>query len=258
MKYLVIIVLTVIAIAAAAFSIVPSTLAMMVYMTDQTCPLCKTEFKAELAASGTQHGMRLDLKPIGPIAAPWPVPVCPKCHFVLFSPELEKTDLAKLNKYVQSKEYQDWGKIRSSHFLMAKLLSQLGREDVDIANAYLQASWQEEDSDKYLKEDLELSLKHFDAYLKKGPPKKEKEKNKATDEDEKESAAYYTAQLLKGELLRQLGRFDEAKVHFQKLQKLEQCTDTFFGDIVWYEITLCEQKDSKHHIMTEAMGKKES
>ena len=55
MKYRVIIVLTVIVIATAAFSMAPSTLAMMVYMSDQTCPLCKTEFKAELAASGTQH-----------------------------------------------------------------------------------------------------------------------------------------------------------------------------------------------------------
>ena len=252
MKYSVIVVLTLIVIAAAVFSMATSALAMTVFMSDETCPLCKTEFKAELAGSGTQHGMRLDLKPLGPIAAPWPVPVCPKCHFVLFSSELEKTDLAKLNKYVQSKEYQDWGKIRSSHFLMAKLLSLLGSEEVVLAHVYLKASWQEEGSDKYLKEDLELSLKHFDAYLKKGPPKKKKEKNKATDEDEKESSAYYTAQLLKGELLRQLGRFDEAKVYLQELQKFEQFKGTFFGDIVRYEITLCEQKDSKHHLMSEA------
>lgn len=252
MKYLVIIVLTVIAIAASAFSMATSALAMTVFMSDETCPLCKTEFKAELAGSGTQHGMRLDLKPLGPIAAPWPVPVCPKCHFVLFSSELEKTDLAKLNKYVQSKEYQDWGKTRSSYFLMAKLLSQLGKEDISIAHVYLKASWQEEGSDKHLKEDLELSLKHFDAYLKKGPPQKEKEKNKETDEDEDEASAYYTAQLLKGELLRRLGRFDEAKVYLQELQKLKRFTGTFLGDIVWYEITLCEQKDSKPHVMSEA------
>ena len=62
--------------------------AATIYEAEKTCPLCTTEFKAHLAGSGTQFGMRLDLKPLGAIAAPWPVAVCPKCHFVLLGDDL--------------------------------------------------------------------------------------------------------------------------------------------------------------------------
>ena len=54
----------------------------------KTCPLCATAFEAELDLSGTQFSQRLDLKPIGPIAAPWRLAVCPQCHFVLYTDEL--------------------------------------------------------------------------------------------------------------------------------------------------------------------------
>jgi len=37
-----------------------------------------------LDGSGTQFGRRLDLKPLGPTAAPWTVAVCPTDHFVFF------------------------------------------------------------------------------------------------------------------------------------------------------------------------------
>lgn len=72
-----------IALTLAALLSATTVNALTIHEADRTCPLCKTEFKAHLAGSGTQFGMRLDLKPLGAIAAPWPVAVCPKCHFVL-------------------------------------------------------------------------------------------------------------------------------------------------------------------------------
>ena len=141
---------------AMALAMVTTTRASTIFMSDETCTLCKTKFKAKLAGSGTQFGMRLDLKPLGAIEAPWPVAVCPKCHFVLFADKYKAAELAKLRLYVKTKEYQDWGKTRSSHFLMAKLLSELDRDDIDLAHVYLKASWQEESNKKYLEEDLAL------------------------------------------------------------------------------------------------------
>ena len=72
----------------------------------KTCPLCKTEFDTMVAMSGTQFGRRLDLKPLGPIAAPWPIPVCPKCKFVLYSDNIPKDELDKCQKIVSDAAYK--------------------------------------------------------------------------------------------------------------------------------------------------------
>jgi len=246
--------LIIITMVVGIFFIATTACALTIHEVDKVCPLCKTQFKAKLAGSGSQFGMRLDLKPFGAIAAPWPVAVCPKCHFVLFTSKLKKEDLVKLNEYVQTKEYQTWGKTRSSYFLMAKLLSTLGRDDLDLAYAYLKASWQEENNKKKLKEDLKLSLKHFDAYLEKGPRKTKRKKG----DEEEDASAFQTAQLLKGEILRRLGRFDDAKIHLQKLQTLKSFHGSFLGDIVRYEIKLCALKDSKPHNVSEVKRTKHS
>jgi hypothetical protein len=225
--------------------------ALTIREVDKTCPLCKTEFKARLAGSGTQFGMRLDLKPLGAIAAPWPVAVCPKCHFVLLGDDLSDPELAKLKAFVKTKEYQTWGEARSSHFLMGKLLSTLGRDDITLAHVYLKASWQEEGEKKFLTEDLQLSLKHFEAFLKAGPPNDKKNPDEGQEEDNAASS-YQTAQLLKGELLRRLTRFDEAKAHLQTLLKQKPFQGTFFGNIVAYEIRLCGKKDAEPHEVSDA------
>jgi len=220
--------------------------ALTIYEADKTCPLCAAEFNAHLAGSGTQFGMRLDLKPLGAIAAPWPVAVCPKCHFVLLGEDFSDSELAKLKAFVQTKEYQAWGETRSSYFLVAKLLATLGRDDLTLAHVYLKASWQEERKKKFLTEDLQLSLKHFEAFLKAGPPNDKKNPNEGKEENDA-AGDYQTAQLLKGELLRRLTRFDEAKTHLQTLLKQKSFPGTFLGKIVAYEIRLCDKKDAKSH-----------
>lgn len=231
--------------------------ALTIHEADKTCPLCTTEFKARLAGSGTQFGMRLDLKPLGAIAAPWPVAVCPKCHFVLLSDDLSDSDLKMLKAFVQTKEYQAWGETRSSHFLMAKLLAALGRDDATLAHVYLKASWQEEGKNEFLTEDLQLSLKHFEAFLKAGPPNDKKNPSEGQEEDDAASA-YQTAQLLKGELLRRLSRFDEAKAHLQSLLKQTPFQGTFLGKIVAYEMRLCDKKDAEPHEVSEAEADEDS
>ena len=54
---------------------------------EATSPLDGTKFTTTLAMSGTQRESRLDLKPIGPIAAPRPVAICPTDHFVRYKAE---------------------------------------------------------------------------------------------------------------------------------------------------------------------------
>jgi hypothetical protein len=90
---------------------------------DETCPLCGQKFQARLAASGTQFGQRLDLRPIGPIASPWPLAVCPKCGFVLYKDDNKYAgeELKALRKVVASDEYKKLGASAPTYARLAKL-----------------------------------------------------------------------------------------------------------------------------------------
>ena len=56
------------------------------------CPLGGEKFQTTVDMSGTRFGMQLDLKPLGPIAAPWRLPVCPGNHFVVYKDTEDFTD----------------------------------------------------------------------------------------------------------------------------------------------------------------------
>lgn len=221
-------------------------------MVEKTCPLCREVFTCELDMSGTQVGMRLDLKPLGPIAAPWRVPVCPKCHFVIFDDEIPAEALTKCKEIVQGNAYKS-NTGRASYYLLGLLYEGLKKDPIDIGHVFLKASWQEESDGKNLEDDLKRSLQHFEVFLKE-PQKPKEASQKADDEDN----SYETAQLLKGEILRRLGRFDDAKNYLSGLQKLKPFQGTFLADIVRFETSLCDKKDSKPHYVSEVERAKNS
>jgi hypothetical protein len=101
-----------------------------------TCPLCGTEFRGKVAVSGTQFGMRLDFMPIGQIAAPWPMPVCPKCRFVLFKDAGEDyapDEIEKLKKLVASDSYAKLPKEAPSYQRLALIRERLKDPPNEIA-----------------------------------------------------------------------------------------------------------------------------
>jgi len=202
---------------------------------EQTCPLCNTKFKARVDMSGTQFGMRLDLKPLGPIAAPWSVPVCPKCHFVLFDDEIAEDVLQRCRKIVAAEQYKAQAK-RASYHLLGLLYEGLQKEPLALAHTFLKASWQEESDAEQLKDDLQRSLKHFEAYL---------ERAKQHDD------AWQTAQVVKAELFRRLGRFDEAKKHVDALLEMKEFRGTFLEDLLRYQLKLISKKDTAPHAASE-------
>ena len=220
---------------------------------DKTCPLCAEKFTCVLDFSGTQFGMRLDLKPLGPIAAPWRVPVCPVCHFVIYEDKIPEADLPKCKEIVGSEEYKKHSG-RGSYFLVGLLFEGLNKEPLTAAQAFLQASWQGEGDKKLNQEDLERSLKHFESFLKQPAPDQP-----AAKEDGEKAAPdnrRQTAQLLKGELLRRLSRFDEATKHFDALTQIKEFQQGMLADIVKYQLRLCAAKDSAPHAAADAIQKK--
>lgn len=193
---------------------------------EKNCPVCGTTFKTEMA-SGTSFSMRLDLKPLGAIVAPLPIPVCPECSFVLYKYTLTGEEREKLMGFLKSPQYRQLiAEKHTSYYLLANILTFMGFQSFDIAYAYLKASWQTE----------QLDSKRHHSYLEsclaslRDVPKKGKE--------------WLTAQMLIGEMLRQLGKFDEAGQHFHTIAKEPEFRKQPYRTMVHFEIQLIASKDS--------------
>lgn len=198
---------------------------------EMKCPLCGADFYAQLDVPDSDYEMRLDLKPLGVMPGPWRLPECPKCGFVIYSSRLSKEELAKSLRIAASPEYLKHA-TRSTYYKTGVLYGLLGKPDFLLANTFLKASWQEEGSPALLKEDLELSLKHFTACAA------------ACKGVEQENS-----KLLIGELLRRLGRFSEARAHYAALKGEKAFQDNFFADIADFQIKLCDKQDARTYEM---------
>lgn len=195
------------------------------------CPVCRHAYYATLDLSDSSYDMRLDLKPVGSITGPWRLPDCPKCGFVVYKLPLTGAELARCKIITASEVYRK-NRPRSTYFRVGLLFERLGKTLPAVASTFLKASWQEEKDEAKLKEDLELSLKYFSACAQ------------ACVYEEQENS-----QLLMGELLRRLGRFEEARAHLEGLKKIKGFQNNFFGDVVKYELNLCSRKNSRPHTM---------
>ncbi|MCM2267241.1 MAG: hypothetical protein NDI60_05625 [Elusimicrobiales bacterium] len=197
------------------------------------CPVCGTEFYTKLDLASPQYDMRLDLKPVGDATGPWRLPECPKCGFILFKSGLSKTELARSRAFVGSAEYKK-ALTRSSYYRAGLIYERLEKPPFTIATNFLKASWQEEAFPELLAEDQELALRYFTDFLRL-----------AKEHDEE----WENASLMKGELLRRLGRFGPAGAHFSSLKDMKEFKGNFLGDIVAYQLKLCAREDSAPHNM---------
>jgi hypothetical protein len=200
-----------------------------------TCPVCDHAFEATVDMSGTQFDMRLDLRPLGPTPAPWKIPVCPQCQFVLFDEEPKPDVLDQYKAIVASDVYQAVLE-RPSYRRLAVLMEQLGRGDDLVAHTYLKASWQEELGEDSYREDVELALRHFDAWL-------------ATTEARGE--AWWTAMIVSGELERRLGRFAAARSRFETLQNLDDPSDPIMSSVVTFQLARIEARDTGSYTVSD-------
>jgi len=199
---------------------------------DVKCPLCHTQFKTKVDVSGTRMGMRLDLKPLGPIAAPWSVPKCPNCHFIVYTNDLKDSEKKDLLKLINSDEYRNISKDNSTYFLLAKIYETVGMDDLEIAHTYLRASWQVENDGAKCPKYLEASYARFAAFLASSKEK---------------SSKYIQAELVSGEIERRLGKFDQALSRFTRLQKQPEFAAQRLAAIIDLQLELINSKDSGPH-----------
>lgn len=207
-----------------------------------TCPIDGKDFNQMMDASGTQYGLRLDLKPLGPTAAPWAVPECPKCGFVFFKQEsgvVPQPLVEEVKPFILSKEYQN-AKSAPSYYRLALLLEFLREDDLAIAQAFLQASWQAEGKPDTAKEYLSNAYPYFRAVT--NSPK--------VGEDD-----YVYATLMRGELERRLGKFPEAKATFEKAKSGKMFAKPELQAIIARQLEFIGKKDSDPHAANDELEK---
>lgn len=200
---------------------------------DIDCPVCHTSFKAVVDTSSSRHGMRLDLKPVGPIPAPWAIPKCPKCGFIIYKQEWEETEQLKVQQFVNSEDYKNILADNSTYYLLAKILEHMGVDDLEIAHTYLKASWQVEHDKLKCAKYLGESLKKFEAFLAV---------NTSKNND------WIKSELVTGEIERRLGRFEQAQNRFARLKTLPEFNQAeHIVSIIKYQLTLIAAKDNDPH-----------
>lgn len=199
-------------------------------LVEMTCPICGAKFEAELDLSGTQFGVRLDLKPLGPIEAPPRLAVCPECNFVLYTDDVTAEERDKIRDFLQSDKYKRLVKEKhTSYFLLASILTHMGSGDFTVGYAYLKASWQIENrAPQRHRAYLESCLTSLQTFIRK---------------TEDRSDNWKTAQVLIGEIFRRLSRFEEAEEHFEGLAEMPEFTEQPFRTIREYELELIEKQD---------------
>lgn len=177
--------------------------ALMPYGAEFACPIGGGKFFAQLVGTYTQTGMRLDLRPLGPLIAPMPLPVCPDNGFVMYRETFSEAEIDRLKPLVLSDDYRRLRAEHTDYYMVAYLRDKMGADRLTLAYLYLQASWEaEEQRSALLANYRSLALDNFEAFLKL---------------DNSRSEQWWTAAVLVAELDRLLGRFDAAQAQLEQL-----------------------------------------
>lgn len=208
--------------AAAALPAAAST------MSEDTrvCPVCLADFYHDVQMSASVFDTGLDFRPLGAVVTPSPLPVCGECGFVVHGSSAGPRELAAWRDITASPKYKALS-ARSSYYRLAFLYKNTGvHDEADIGQAYLKASWQEENDTVKLKEDLGLAFYHLNAYMSKIP---------------QSSPEWPVGQYLLAELLRRLSSFNEAKRILRDLSGRQ--LPGALNEFVKFQLTLCGRKD---------------
>lgn len=199
--------------------------------TQVICPIDGLVFTTMEAKSGTKLGNYLDMKPYGPMPAPWPIARCPGNGFVIYKPAFSNEELQRFRAYVATDEYRALLRPHSNYYLAARLQIHNGEPPRQVAYTLLKASWEAEGTELYPRYARE-ALETFGKAL-------------AGPFDNEQGAV--TAELLAGELERRLGMFDAARARFERLRKEPPYQNGFNRDYVALQLELIAARDRGAH-----------
>ncbi len=201
---------------------------------ETVCPVCGKAFYAELELNASSDGaLRLDLR--HGEEPPARLPDCPVCGFIVYQAGFRQAEAAAARAFVYGPDYRKALK-RGSYHRAGLLYARLGKPPFSTASQFLKASWQEEADPALEAENQALALRWY---------------TEAIDKDTERDEEWEKANLLRGELLRRLGRFDEAADHFSAIKQDPAFRNKLLSQIIAYQRGLCAIKDGDPHFLSE-------
>lgn len=197
---------------------------------DFTCPICANEWKQRVETSSNPTGLRLDLRQLGDVQDPPTLPQCPKCRFVVFSDNLKKPVIDKLKPFVQGQDYQILSAKGPPYFCLAQIQQHLKASPRFVAQSYLRAAWQVEEHEAQALRYLTVAEEKFAQALRIM---------------ERSDKAYVDVALLRGEVLRRLGKWEQASKHFRDLSARPEFQDAKRQLIISQQMALLARQDSQ-------------
>lgn len=200
---------------------------------DITCKIDSVQYSATIAMSGSSFGSRMDLKPVGAIVAPWPVPTCPQCGFPHFEDTLTSETIKRYRKFVTSETFKEALTNKESSYYRVALISEFDSlENVTVGYHFLQGSWQVENDRQRYKKYLKKSLYYY---------------KRALQNDSLGHEDSLSTRLTIGEIMRLLGQFEEAKKHFVSMK--EEVKEFPYRPLIAFELSLIKKKNRKQQMV---------
>ena len=226
------------------------------------CPYDGVKFTFMTQMSGAVSDRTLDLKPVGMIQSPWPLAVCPSNGFVFLKEKYEPAELEKLRPLILSAEYQAL-KEETPYYRAAWIEERNGASREEVVNLLLQATWEAAEAETHKPvvsgtekgEDQGGALPQGEGgarYRRYAGELLQRLSTPASGQGDARSQQQNES-VLRGELLRRLGRFEEADKEFIAVAAmLDAAKQQKLIAIVGFERRLIAQRDSGIHLQSEA------
>jgi hypothetical protein len=160
-----------------------------------------TYFEAMEIGSSSSWGQRPDGRSYGTLPV-WPLLVCPKNGFVIFSDEFSSDEIALLTRAIEEPDYKAMAASDNAHYRAAWLARKIGRAKAFEAALLMQAGWDSEE----------------DAARKRRYQAEFAEVADGLSLDESENGDHFWLALRGVNALRELGQFDRAAVRLEKIK----------------------------------------
>lgn len=257
-------VLVLLALAGGAFG----AHAMTRSTVEMTCPYDGVKFTYSAQNSGTSFDRQLDWMPVGAIESPWPLASCPTNGFVFVKAKYEDDELERLRPLILSPEFQG---IRSEtpYYRASWIRERTGASHAEVSSLLLQATWEAgraELGERSRMDTPGLSAKDAQDLVQRLMTEGttgERYRRYATEllarlavdvaDTTRSMEARIYDRLLTGEMLRRLGRFEEADSHFASLAS-DLAPDSKEATLAAFQRRLIAAKDRGLHLVSEALG----
>lgn len=200
---------------------------------ERICPIDGKSFAAQADVGGTMTCRRLDMKPVGDIAAPPELSVCPRDGVVVEREGLDPEEVDKIKAWVLSDAYKKLA-TESTYYRLAAIQERLGAAPVDVGFSYVAASWQVEADPSTCKRYLEKAIEPLE---------------RAAAPDASDAQGRTDAVMLLVEIERRLGRFDAAHKRLEAFKASPAANDETIKRVVALQLELVGKKDSGLHYL---------